>query len=205
MIVQYLNDPKLANITLASTEDMFKHINNTVFSRRLSQIFNTYLLLSQVFLSVPGGSTGASSLRENATVHLPTTTLVEVYDFSRPWISLGIASCSLLLVGGILSVVFRHTAAGPEILGYTSAVARDSKYMDMPPETGRMGGLDITKMMKNQRVKYGFTHLMLEGQRLIGVGLDEETTRIMDQAYAAQDQPGRYASIRETKIYGKAT
>jgi hypothetical protein len=72
--------------------------------------------------------------------------------------------------------------AGPEILGYASAVIRDSKHVNLPSGTDRMNGLEISKMLKNQRVRYGLTDVTHDGQGVAGVGLENETTRINGRA-----------------------
>jgi hypothetical protein len=182
MVVQYLNDPKLNNIANISTDEMFKDIDAVAFSRRLSQVLNTYLLLSQTYLSAPGGSTEGSPLNRNSTVEAPNTTLVHVYTVSRLWISLGMLSCLVLLAGGIMSVVSRLMAAGPEILGFASAVVRDSRHVTFPLGTDKMNGLEITKIMKNQRVRYGFTDVSRDGHLVAAVGLESETTSITGPA-----------------------
>jgi hypothetical protein len=41
-----------------------------------------------------------------------------------------------------------------------------------------MNGLDITKTMKDQRVKYGFTDVLRNGQAVVTVGLESETMSI---------------------------
>lgn len=182
MVVQYLNNPVLNNMTLTDTDEMFKEINNEVFSRRLSQVMNTYLFLSQVLLSAPGGSWGDSALQYNITTPVATIVLIETYSINSSWMAAGLVSCAVLIIGGILSVILRHMVAGPEVLGYASSVVRDSKYITLPFESDKMNGLDISKMMKKQRVRYGFTDSTAEGSLLVGVGLEEETTRIKDKA-----------------------
>ncbi|KAJ8118892.1 hypothetical protein OPT61_g220 [Boeremia exigua] len=178
LVTQYLNDPKLNNMTTVDTSGMFNDIDTMVFSRRLSQILNTYLLLSELYLSAPGGSMAGSFLGYNVTTSATTTTLFEVYTVSSLWISLGGVSCSVLFLGGLLGVVFRHLAVGPEVLGYASTAIRDSRHMELSPKVATMNGLEITKAMKDQRVRYGLAGTTQEGQPSAGVGLQRETTRI---------------------------
>lgn len=176
--VQYLNDPKMVNYEANDSDDWFKDINQLAFSRRLSQLLNTYLLLSRVYTSAPGGSLDGSQLDHNITLEAPTTTLVEIYTVSTLWISLGSLSCAVLLVGGILSVVSRLMAAGPEVLGYASSVIRDSKHVGLPAGVDKMNSLEITRLFKDKRVRYGYTDLSQDGQRVVGVGLQSETVDI---------------------------
>ncbi|PSN60155.1 hypothetical protein BS50DRAFT_593935 [Corynespora cassiicola Philippines] len=196
ILTQYLNDPKLTNMTLVETDNLFLNVNNIVFSQRLSQVFNTYLLLSQLFLSAPSDSTDGGPLEHNITTEVPNTILVQVHVISRLWNTLGIVSCCILLAGGISSVIFRCISAGPDILGYASTVIRDSKYIDLPPQIGTMDGIEVTKKMKSQRLKYGLTHLTIEGQHLVGVGLEERTRKIKDHQCGGEDEQGHYDSIQ---------
>lgn len=183
LVIQYLNDPSLASLDslYSKPEDMFRDIDPGVFSRRLGQALNTFMLLSQVHVAATGASQGVSFMEHNITTWVDTTILVETYAISRLWVAIGFVSCGVLLVGGVLSVVLRHKASGPEVLGFASTVIRDSRYIDLVPQTGRMDGLDIAKMMENERVRYGHTDLVQEGQPLVGVGREEETRRLRDR------------------------
>ncbi|EEU42609.1 uncharacterized protein NECHADRAFT_84037 [Fusarium vanettenii 77-13-4] len=107
--------------------------------------------------------------------------LVQAYTISKPWITLCFVSCIVLLCSGVLSVVFAHLADSPEILGYASTAVRDSKFLELWPEVGGMAAIDITKMMRGERLRYGITHLTRKGQRLLGVGREAETEEIKDR------------------------
>jgi hypothetical protein len=98
---------------------------------------------------------------QNVTVPIKVSNLVEVHAVKRTWMALFFASCTILLASGIVSAVFAHLAVGPEILGYASSAVRDSKYMVLPPELGAKDALEVTKIIGQNKVKYGFTRKCL--------------------------------------------
>ncbi|CAM1511502.1 Fc.00g090150.m01.CDS01 [Cosmosporella sp. VM-42] len=180
LALEYLNDPRLNNITLLSSEWQFKNVDDQDFSRRLSQLLNNYIHLSQSFLKTPTGAEIGTTFEPNITAAVVVSNLVEVYDVSRVWMGLYIVSSTVLLIGSILSAVFTHLVYGPEFLGYASTVLRDSKFIELPPETAQMTGLEVTNTMKNQRVRYGFVNSTGETHPLLGVGRREETEPIRE-------------------------
>ncbi|RTE83353.1 hypothetical protein BHE90_002162 [Fusarium euwallaceae] len=179
--VQYLTDSKSGYTTKAITLGAFEKLSDALFSRRLSQLFNTYLVLSQTDMGSVGTVDGMRFFSENVTVPAQVSNLVQKYTISKPWITLCFVSCIVLLCGGVLSVVFAHFADGPEILGYASTAVRDSKFLELLPEVGSMAAIDITKMMRGERLRYGITHLTRKGQRLLGVGREAETEQIKER------------------------
>ncbi|CAM1509498.1 Fc.00g032370.m01.CDS01 [Cosmosporella sp. VM-42] len=180
--LNYIQNPSVLDVGKLYTQKSrlaLENVTEEVFSYRLGQLINTYLILSQVFIDTPSGSTDPNaSFEPNITLSVDVENIVEVYHISKPWIAACIVSCFLLLISAVLGVVFIHLADGPEVLGYVSTVVRDSKYLDMPSEAGRMNGIDLTNSMKERRVQYGLTHLAQEGQSLMGVGRQEDIGKI---------------------------
>lgn len=147
-----------------------------VFSFRLGQLINSYLLANQIpvenLMAGNGNLHADSSAHETATAKIHD--LARFYYVPRFWAAISYISCVVLLVSGVLSVVFAHLASGPEVLGFASTVIRDSRYMDLHPDIGRMNGVDIAFVLKDQRVRYGYTHLTRRQRPLVGVGRQEE-------------------------------
>ncbi|KAI9157910.1 hypothetical protein HJFPF1_05895 [Paramyrothecium foliicola] len=179
MGLRYLNDPFLKNIEGFDPQVMFRDIDNHKFSRRLSQLLNTYILLSsfdtgysleEAFMVSPIAKTRAKASQ-----------LVLVYRVSPPWMAMAITSCILLLVGGVMSVIFRHLALGPEVLGYVSTVIRDSRFMETGGRFGRLDGIEISKKLKSKRIRFGYSEMTHEEQRLMGVGLESDIQSIHEK------------------------
>ncbi|KAK1716558.1 hypothetical protein BDP67DRAFT_576268 [Colletotrichum lupini] len=166
-------------MTGANTPPELASINPNDFGYRLAQLVNSYVFLSQAFSNAPSGSVDVNATFEpNSTVGVDVETLVEVFHVPGLWMGLYILSCVMLLLGGLTSAVVTHFVHGPEILGYASTVVRDSKYMDISPKAGRMDGIDLARMLKNRRLRYGYTQMAVEGTALVGVGSQEEVARM---------------------------
>lgn len=122
------------------------------------------------------------------TTPVKVINLVEIYSVTGVWMGLCIFSRTALGASGILSVFLAHLASWPDVLGYTSTLARDSRYIGkMPSETAQMGGADVAVEVRDMRIRYGFTGQNSKGQQVwVGVGREEdETKRIRD--YLSQD------------------
>ncbi|KAM0553173.1 hypothetical protein ACHAPJ_007460 [Fusarium lateritium] len=176
--IRYLDNPQVASLTMTNITDddkLLKSLDEQQFGRRFSQLLNTYLLLGQLYTYAPQGSIDPKATFEpNVTVPVDVSNLVETYVVDWVWVNIFFISSTILFASGMVSVVFAHLAVGPEILGYASSIIRDSKYIDLPPDTGRKEAIDVSKTLGEKRIKYGFTESMSEeGQPLVGVGLED--------------------------------
>ncbi|KAK0379542.1 hypothetical protein CLIM01_03116 [Colletotrichum limetticola] len=203
--MQYLVDPTFKQMSeggsiLFIPPVSLGDIDQSQLGLRFSQLLNTYLLLSQVGRQISSSSAGREADREaaferNVTVAADATALVEVYRVPKVWMSLGILSCVVMLVAGALGVVLVHVTQSPEILGYVSTIVRNSKLVEVPPNTGWLDGPELTRMIKDKRVRYGVTSQIANGEELgvseeecavvsreegpvVGIGYEEKTERI---------------------------
>ncbi|RGP71954.1 hypothetical protein FSPOR_3069 [Fusarium sporotrichioides] len=176
--IRYLNNPEVTSFTVGDEEEEGKLLSNTTekqFGRRLSQLLTTYVLLGQLNQYTSQGSSDITARFEpNVTVPVDFSTLKEIYVVHWSWMALFSACCVVLLASGITGVMFAHLAAGPEILGYASSVVRDSKYVSLPSIAGEKEALEVTKMVGQQRFRYGFTNATSEGRPLMGIGLEDQ-------------------------------
>lgn len=189
IVMRYINNPHIDEIPATATEEdknMFKSVSPEEFGRRLAQVINTYLLVGQVYQSAIKADANFIS---NVTVPIQVSNLVEVYTVHSSWMVLFILSCAILLASGIVSAAFAHLAIGPEILGYASSAVRDSRYIDLPPEFGEKEALDVTKMMGQTKLKYGFINSAAEdGQQLVGIGLESQIESIQKHSTSTSSQ-----------------
>jgi hypothetical protein len=56
------------------------------------------------------------------------------------WYVLYIVCTAILLLAGIFSVVIESMTVAPDVLGYVSTVARNSKYLHLPATNSAMSG-----------------------------------------------------------------
>lgn len=175
IVMRYLDNPQRNDMYPGAAEEdkeMFKGVTPEQFSRRLAQVINTYVLVSQVYQSAMQAD---APFEQNVTVPIQVSNLVEVYAVNWTWMFLFFASYAILLASGIVSTVFAHLAIGPEILGYASSAVRDSKYMDLPPDLGPKDALEVTRVISQNKVKYEFTEEMSQdGQPFVGIGLESK-------------------------------
>ncbi|KAF4458791.1 hypothetical protein FALBO_14464 [Fusarium albosuccineum] len=150
-VLRYLDDPRLNNLTQRTREedkDLLSKVSPQQFGRRLSQVLNTYLLLSQLYQYASQGNLDWKAKFE-PNVTMPV-----------------------------------------EILGYASSVVRDSKYIDLAPEIGGQEAIAITRMMGQQRIKFGFVNSAAEhGQLLLGVGLEDHSQSIRGESTIRTRRP----------------
>jgi hypothetical protein len=177
--LRYLDNPELTSFTVGDEEEEGKlliNITEKQFGRRLSQLLTTYVQLGQLNQYTSQGSSDiAARFEPNVTVPVDVSTLKEIYVVHWSWMALFSACCAVLLASGITGVVFAHLAVGPEILGYASSVVRDSRYVNLPPDAGQKEALDVTKMIGQERFRYGFTSTNSEeGRPLMGIGLEDQ-------------------------------
>ncbi|KAJ4221075.1 hypothetical protein NW759_007144 [Fusarium solani] len=176
--LKYLQNPSTASMG-SDPLPALENVTQELFSYRLGQLINSYLLIGQVFDSILSGNSDPDAVFEpNITVPVGVTNLSELYHVSRAWTGTFMFSCIVFLAGGTLSVVFVHLATSPDVLGFVSTVVRDSKHIDTPPEAAKMDSLDLTKSMKMRRIRYGVVHRALEAEPLFGVGPEEAVEKL---------------------------
>lgn len=143
---------------------------------RLSQLLNSYLMTSRLsFTPVPidgedeqGGTW--------ATVSALTDDNLYVYSVSAPWMIACIASCLILFIGGVLGILFNHMNQGPELLGYVSAILRDSRFVDTSVSMDGLDAAQVAVLMKQHRFRYGKYQLGVEER--MGIGPEDEIVPI---------------------------
>jgi hypothetical protein len=63
-----------------------------------------------------------------------------VYYIRGGWYALYLASAIILLMAGIGSLLFESMSVAPDVLGYVSTAARNSRYLHLPKYSGAMSG-----------------------------------------------------------------
>jgi len=140
--------PTLANLT------------NDVFSRRFTQLLNTYLLAHTSPVSVSGGFTGLLSgagegngYISNTTAEQQTTENVLGYD-SR-WLAVLIASSFVMLAAGIVTVILNLMRRGPEILDSFTSMLRENPYVHEETGLSTEDASEKVRRLRKTRVMLG--------------------------------------------------
>jgi hypothetical protein len=126
------------------------------FGRRISYLFNTwmdlgnsvnYLTYFQESQIQPGQE--ADFITVNAT-HVYTA--AEVFYISVRWVIGYFVCAALLLIAGTLSVIVESMTVAPDVLGYVSTVARNSKYLQLPKTNSAMNGGERARVLGQTKV-----------------------------------------------------
>ncbi|KAF6802529.1 hypothetical protein CSOJ01_11536 [Colletotrichum sojae] len=165
-----------------SPENFNEHLAQTpprLLGLRLAQLVNSYLLLSQAFASMSGGSSDPGATFEpNMPVPVEAQNLVVVYRVPGLWMLLFMLSCVVLFFGALAGAVITHLTLVPDLMGYVSSSVRESRFMEMPSAAGRMDGMELTRVLKDTRIRYGYLEKSAETESLTVVGYQENVVRI---------------------------
>jgi hypothetical protein len=145
-----------------------------VFSQRLGQLINSYLLISQAGTVVTGPT---EQFFQEISVNATNSNLQRVYVVSMPWLCTFIVGTLTMLLAGIAGIIIGDRTFTPEILGYCSLGIRDSRLIDLPFGGGTLDGIQMTRLLQNIEVKFGVVDKSpICGGRL-GIGLKEKVSR----------------------------
>lgn len=180
LALYYVHDTSTAYMTNTGQFAILDDIPETVFSQRLGQILNTYLLLSQAYTSVTG--VAGQNFMRNISTQVTVSQSKEIYIISKPWIALFIFATLALLGAALVSVVFGHMTTSPELLGYASSVLRDSRHVDLPPGGGTLSGIEMARCLKDMEVRYGIVGREPDGIGTLGVSVKERVGRVSKTA-----------------------
>lgn len=152
--------------------------------RRLGQLINTYLMISQGYDSISTGSLKKDQLNDvDSAINNITTTIwsiktEDIYTINTAWLAAFFVTAIAMLVGSIVGAVFCHSSITPEILGFTSVAIRDSKHIDLAPGFGALGGLEMTKAFEGIEFRYGVVNKSESGQDALGVSWKVSAQRV---------------------------
>jgi hypothetical protein len=155
------SDPSVFYLTNTSTQFIvnadglasFTNVPDEVFAQRLGQLLNTYYALSQTNTLMAEGS--PTTIPNNISTIGTITTSEEIYSVSWAWFAFLFIATMIMLLAAIASLIFDRLSLNPEILGYTSSIVRDSKYVSLPTQGGPLDGMELTKKNWNFLLKMG--------------------------------------------------
>ncbi|KAH8902051.1 hypothetical protein BR93DRAFT_362954 [Coniochaeta sp. PMI_546] len=161
---EVITTPNEIYLGLYSQEDKFDkfHFNLSSlttpqeFGRRISYLFNTWMDLgnSVQYLTYTKQS-DIQQGQEDQFISVNAThvyTAGQVFFISPGWV-IGYFLCAgLLLIAGTLSVIVESMTVAPDILGYVSTVARNSKYLQLPKTNSAMNGGERARVLGETKV-----------------------------------------------------
>lgn len=161
--------------SLEGRQATLDNVTASDISLRLGQIIITYLMLSQAYDSISRGRLVVDRMGTvNSTRNEITTTMwivetEENYTINTAWLAAFFVTAIAMLVGSIVGAVFCHSSVTPEILGFASAAIRDSRYVNLAPGFGGLGGLEMTNAFEKIEFRYGVVEKSESGQEVLGV------------------------------------
>lgn len=183
-LVYLVNTSSSYMLNLESREGSLENLTESEVSRRLGQLINTYLMISQFYEYISTGTLGKDLSRDLGppTKRITTTTWIReserIYTINTSWLAAFFVTAVAMLVGSIVGAVFCHSSITPEILGFASAAIRDSKHVDLAPGFGALGGLEMTKAFEKIEFRYGVVNKSESGQQVLGVSWKVSAERV---------------------------
>ncbi|CAH0045870.1 unnamed protein product [Clonostachys solani] len=161
----------------------FTNISASQLSRGLTKVINSYMLIRHADKNLlprqlSGDFEGRGSGKYWSLTSAETTHLTRVFSVSLPWMAACFASCGVLAACGIMGIILVHRGNSPEILGFVSAIVRDSRYITIPTDVDHMNGEDLSRMLKSERLRYGYTSFESREAPQMGIGRETEITKI---------------------------
>ncbi|OIW25465.1 hypothetical protein CONLIGDRAFT_648490 [Coniochaeta ligniaria NRRL 30616] len=154
------------------------------FSRRMSYLFNTWMDLGNSVAYVT--YTKQSDIKQGEEDQFITVNATHVYTdgqvyfISVGWVVGYFLCAGLLLVAGTLSVIVESMTVAPDILGYVSTVARNSKYLQLPKTNSAMNGGERARVLGQTKVMMQDVKAKADVGR-IALGLKHENAQPLQQ------------------------
>ncbi|KIX95849.1 uncharacterized protein Z520_08557 [Fonsecaea multimorphosa CBS 102226] len=132
-IEAYLADP--ANVLLQTATTKLWKLGDDVFSKRFTQLINTYWIDSIAPSAISGNFTvgGSDSQLYNTDSTLGTITTSQIVvkcDFT--WLAIMLVCSLVLFIIGLATVVLTAYRRGPDVLDKFSSLLRDNPYANIP-------------------------------------------------------------------------
>jgi hypothetical protein len=131
--------------SLASPLINLSEVTPEDFATRFAFVFNTWVSIGYCPECLPVTLWVAVSDLDISKLYQPiaanrTWANDLMYHVSWLWLGLFIACSAIMLIGGILAIVVESMTVAPDVLGYVSTVARNSKYLQLPKTSTAMSG-----------------------------------------------------------------
>jgi hypothetical protein len=126
------------------------------FAQALRYLFNSFVTPGFCLPCYLNG-TGLPTKIDPIYVNASSTTYYEFrdateYDINKAWFSVYMISSGFLLIVGVIATAIESMTVAPDILGYASNVARNSRYLHLPPTTSDMKGSQRLRTIKDTEV-----------------------------------------------------
>ncbi|KAH6676368.1 hypothetical protein B0J14DRAFT_651790 [Halenospora varia] len=149
----YINNPEPGSIIPGTGAADLLQTPAQALSYRLGQIINTYYTLSQAYPLIAEGS--PAHITENITALATNTIIEERYHVSWAWFTFLFLATLVMFLSSLLAGFLDYKLENPEILGYASSIMRNSPFVELDGQEGKVGGAKLTRMNKGLRLRIG--------------------------------------------------
>jgi hypothetical protein len=157
------------------------NLSNHIFSRRFTQVMNTYWLAATAPVSVSGNFTipypgYGHGFVSNTTSEWRTTK--DVLDYDTTWLVVLMVSSLVMLAAGIATVVLNLMRRGPEVLDSFTSMLRDNPYVHENTGASTEDASEKVRRLRKTRVMLGDVHpLEMTGHVAVTTGTDEDSVQ----------------------------
>jgi hypothetical protein len=120
-----------------------------VLGYRIGQLIKSYYMISQQ------GIIDQANYPPNLTAAAQVTASAIMYSVSIPWLVVFLFSTLVMFGAAVLGNIISWITTAPDVLGYASSLVRDSRYIDLPLESGVLDSIELSRLLKNQKVRFG--------------------------------------------------
>lgn len=199
-------DIKVLNNFEGSQVDIYE-LPKDVFTQRFSLVFNTFWHATLAPLYTTGNlPANYSELGSILPIKIPTdnwwlpinetfaaresvattATFQKQYTCSKLWLSILVASASILLLSTIIATILKWRCIGPDLFGYVSTLVIDNPYIPLPPGGCTLDGVERTQLLANMKIG------------LVDVSGDKNVGHI---AFSALSGPHSYRKLQRGRAY----
>lgn len=126
---------------------------------RFGYLFNTFLGLGfcPECVNIAGAYSLETQTQEVKDLYKPIPAQVRyandlVYVINGPWLAGFTVCAAILFLAGLAGVVVESMTVAPDVLGYVSTVARNSRYLQLPKTSSAMSGGERAKTVGGVKV-----------------------------------------------------
>lgn len=181
--LHYIAGENITGITVPKEYARIDKVSPEMFSRRLGQLINTYLMLGNAYTAILAPSAGShGAFRYNLTATVTGSTLTAVYSVSKVWLCIYVVSALALTSAAFANPIINHFTLTPKVLGTVSLAIRDSRYISIPPGTGILDGMELSREVRRMEIRYGVVKKTDDGFGVLGITTRERAGKVENSA-----------------------
>jgi hypothetical protein len=165
VLERYLANPDTAFSDVYASKALADLVNlsSHIFSRRFTQLMNTYWLAVTAPVSVSGAFTVPYPGDGHGDVSNTTSewrTTKDVLDYDTTWLAVLMASSLVMLAAGIATVALNLVRRGPEVLDSFTSMLRENQYVQEETGPSTEDASEKVRRLRKTKVMLGDVHLL---------------------------------------------